>query len=242
MRVALFATCLADVFEPEIPVSIVRVLRRYGVDVTFPEAQTCCGQPAFNTGNRPEAKAAAARMIDVFDGDDMIVSPSASCTAMVREQYPVLFADDPPMLERAHALASRTYEFVEFLAKVLKVEDPDAEFNGTATYHYTCHQRPLGLTTEAEDLIRKLRGVTYVPLERRDRCCGFGGAFAVKEPEVSGEMVRDKVECIIRTGADAVIVNDTGCIINIAGALNKRRVPIRVVHLARILAGEVTGP
>ena len=242
MHVALFATCLADVFEPEIPISVVNVLRKNGCSVDFPEAQTCCGQPAFNTGNWREARIAARRMIDVFQGDFPIVSPSASCTAMVREQYPVLFADDPPMLERAQELASRTYEFVEFFTKVLKIDDPAAEFHGRATYHYTCHQRPLGLTTEAEDLIRKLKGIEYVPLERKDRCCGFGGAFAVKHPDVSGEMVHDKVECIIRTGAEAVIVNDTGCIMNIAGALKKRRVSIQVIHLARILSGEVTSP
>jgi len=242
MRASLFITCLADLFEPAIGVAMVRLLRKHGVALDFPEAQTCCGQPAFNTGNWDDARAVARRMLDVFEDAEYVVSPSGSCTAMVREQFPVLFAEEPRQLERAKALASRTYEFIEFFVKVLKITDPDARFDGTLTYHYTCHLRGLGMTTEAEDLVRRLKGVTYVPLERKEQCCGFGGAFAVKYPDVSGAMVNDKVDCIIRTGADAVVVNDTGCIMNIAGALRRRNVPIRVIHLARILAGEVTHP
>jgi len=242
MRASLFITCLADLFEPAVGVAMVRLLRKHGVDVDFPEEQTCCGQPAFNTGSWDDVRPVARRMLDVFDGAEYVVSPSGSCTAMVREHFPELFADDPALADRARALAGRTYEFIEFLVRVLGVTEPGARFDGTLTYHYSCHLRALGMTTEAEDLIRRLDGATYVPLERRDQCCGFGGAFAVRYPDVSGSMVADKVECIIGTGADAVVVNDTGCIMNISGALKRRKVPIRVIHLARILAGEVTGP
>jgi len=242
MEASLFITCLGDLFEPSIGVAMVRLLRKHGVALDFPEGQTCCGQPAFNTGNWDEARLVARRMMNVFEGSEYVVSPSASCTAMVREQFPVLFANEARELERARSLASRTYEFIEFLVKVLGVTEPNARFDGTLTYHYTCHQRALGLTEEAENLVRRIEGATYVPLERKEQCCGFGGAFAVKVSDVSGSMVNDKVDCIIRTGADAVVVNDTGCIMNIGGALRRRNVPIRVVHLARILAGEVTHP
>lgn len=242
MRASLFITCLADLFEPSVGVAMVRVLRKHGVALDFPEAQTCCGQPAFNTGNWDAARLVARRMMDVFERAEYVVSPSASCTAMVREQFPILFAEEARDLARARSLASRTYEFVEFLVKVLHVTEPNARFHGTLTYHYTCHQRALGLTDEAENLVRRLDGVTYVPLERKEQCCGFGGAFAVKCSDVSGAMVNDKVDCIVRTGAAAVVVNDTGCILNIAGALRRRNVPVRVVHLASILAGEVTHP
>ncbi len=242
MGCQLFITCLADVFHPEIGEAMVEVLERTGVAVTFPHEQTCCGQPAFNTGNWNEAHAVALHMLDVFEGDDYVVCPSASCTGMVRQQYPVLFADDPRNLERAHRLAKRTFEFIEFLVKVLWITDWKAYYEGTLTYHYTCHLREIGITSEAEDLIRMLDRARYAPLENKDRCCGFGGAFSIKEPEVSGEMVRDKVRCIMDTGADAVVVNDTGCIMNIEGGLRRAGSDMPVIHLARILSGEVTGP
>ncbi len=242
MRASLFITCLADLFEPQIGVDMVRLLRRRGVEVDFPPEQTCCGQPAFNSGAWDDARRVARNMIDAFSEAEYVVSPSASCAAMVREQYPSLFADDPALLERVKDLSNRTYEFIEFLVRVLGVTDPDAQFDGVLTYHYTCHLRSLGIVTEAEDLVRRLSGTTYVPLEERSRCCGFGGSFAVKHPAVSGSMVCDKIDRIIDTGADAVVVNDTGCILNISGALHRRNVPIRVIHLAQILAGEVTHP
>jgi L-lactate dehydrogenase complex protein LldE len=240
MHASLFITCLADMFAPETGVAMVKILRDHGVELDFPPEQTCCGQPAFNTGNWDDARAVARQMIDAFDGDGYVVCPSASCTAMVREEYPIIFADVPDILPRARALGERTYEFIEFLGKVLGVTDPDARFDGSLTYHYTCHQRHIGMTTEAETLVRGLKGATYIPLERGDRCCGFGGAFVVKQQDVSGEMVRDKVDCILATGADAVVVNDTGCIMNIAGELHRRGSDVPVIHLARILSGEVT--
>lgn len=242
MRASLFITCLADLFEPEIGVAMVRVLRKHGVELDFPREQTCCGQPAFNTGGWDDSRKVARRMIDVFSGSEYVVSPSGSCTAMVREHFATLFADEPETLAKAEDLASRTYEFIEFLVKVLGVTKPGAVFNGRVTYHYTCHLRGLGITDEAERLIQQLEGAEYMPLERKDQCCGFGGAFALKHAEVSGALVNDKVSCIVDSGADAVVVNDTGCIMNIAGALRRRNVPVRVIHLARILSGEVTHP
>lgn len=242
MRASIFITCLADLFSPEIGVAMVRVLRKHGVDLDFPKAQTCCGQPAFNSGARDDSRRVARRMLDVFEDSEYVVSPSGSCTAMVREQFPVLFADDDALLERSRALADRTYEFIEFLVKVLGVTEPDARFDGKLTYHYTCHLRGIGITNEAEELVKRIDGAEYVPLDAMDQCCGFGGAFAVKHAAVSGAMVRDKVENIVRSGADAVVVNDTGCIMNIDGALRRRGVPVRVVHLSRILSGEVTHP
>jgi L-lactate dehydrogenase complex protein LldE len=242
MRVSLFITCLADLFAPEIGVDMVRVLRRNGVEVDFPESQTCCGQPAFNSGAWDDARRVARPMLDAFADVDHVVSPSASCVSMIRNQFPLLFADDPDLVERSRELGSRTYEFIEFLVRVLGIAEPRAKFDGTLTYHYSCHLRELGMTTEAEDLVKRLDGTTYVPLEGQNQCCGFGGSFAIKQPAVSGSMVGEKIDAIIDTGADAVVVNDTGCILNISGAFHRRNVPVRVVHLAQILAGEVTHP
>ncbi|HPC45592.1 MAG TPA: (Fe-S)-binding protein [Candidatus Latescibacteria bacterium] len=242
MRVSLFITCLADLFHPEIGLAMVTILRKHGVELVFPRGQTCCGQPAFNTGNWAEARSVAARMLDVFESSEYVVSPSASCTAMIREGFPRLFVNDEALHARSEALASRSFEFIEFLGKVLNIKSADARFDGRLTYHYTCHQRALGMTTEAEDLVKSLQGVTYIPLEGKERCCGFGGAFSIKMPDLSGHMANDKVERIIETGAEAVVVNDTGCIMNISGALKRRGVPVKVIHLARILSGEVTAP
>lgn len=242
MRVSLFITCLADLFHPEIGMAMVQILRLHGVELDFPRDQTCCGQPGFNTGNWEQARSAAARMLDVFEGAEYVVSPSASCTAMVRESFPRLFANDPKLRERSETLGARTFEFIEFLGKVLHSTGRDARFDGKLTYHYTCHQRALGMTTEAENLVRALKGVTYIPLERKEQCCGFGGAFSIKMPDISGHMAHEKVDRIIESGADAVVVNDTGCIMNIEGTLKRRGARTKVIHLARILSGEVTGP
>jgi L-lactate dehydrogenase complex protein LldE len=242
LRASVFITCLADIFAPDIGLAMVRVLGKHGVDLDFPTGQTCCGQPAFNSGAWDDSRRVAKRMIEVFSDSEYLISPSGSCTGMVREQFPALFANEPETLAKAQALADRTYEFVEFLVKVLGIEHPEARFDGRLTYHYTCHLRGIGISNEAEQLIQRLDGVTYVPLDQMDQCCGFGGAFAVKQADISGSMVADKVDAIIASEADAVVVNDTGCIMNISGALHRRNVPIPVIHLARILSGEVTHP
>ena len=234
MRVSLFITCLADQFAPDVGESVVRVLRKLGCEVDFPTAQTCCGQPFFNNGFRQQARALAERMIDIFEDSAHVVSPSGSCVAMVREHFPVLFEGDSEWQPRCDAFVAKTYEFIEFITKVLKV-DVEAVCRQKLTYHYTCHLRGLGLKQEAVRVIEQLKDGEYVPMEKSDQCCGFGGTFAVKFPQVSKAMVDDKADCIVATGADVVIVNDTGCAMNIGGMLSRRGISCQVRHLAQIL-------
>lgn len=237
MRVSLFVTCLADLFYPDVAESLVRILRRLDIGVDFPKAQTCCGQPAINSGFLDEAKAVAARMIDVFEEDDIIVTPSGSCCSIVREYYPTFWEEGTEMHRRAQATADKTYEFVEFLEKVLKVDWAPWKltYPAVATYHYSCHLRGIGMTTEVIDLLRKIDGLEYRPLEKMEQCCGFGGTFSVKCPDISGAMVRDKVECIKATGADILVCTDAGCVMNIAGAARRMGVDIELKHIITIL-------
>jgi L-lactate dehydrogenase complex protein LldE len=236
--VALFATCLTDQFYPRAGIAVVEVLERLGCRVSFPERQTCCGQPQWNNGYRAEARGLARRMIEVFEGAAHVVTPSGSCAAMVREAYPLLFEGDAAWLPRARALADRTYEFVEFLAKVLGL-DPRAEgiaWRGVATYHYSCHLRGIGITDEAERLLERIEGLEYRRLHGLEDCCGFGGTFAVKYPWISGAMTREKVEAIAQTGASVVVSNDAGCTMTLSGACRREGVEVRFLTLAEILA------
>ncbi len=235
MKVSLMVTCLGEMFYPDACEATVKVLRRLGVNVDFPRAQTCCGQPMFNSGFHRDAREVARHTIRVFDTDRPVVAPSGSCAAMVRVGYPELFHDDPEMRRRGEGLAARTYELSEFLVKVLGVEDVGARFEGRVAYHYACHLRGLGLTDEGVRLIRNVKGAELVGLERWDQCCGFGGSFSVRYPEVSGAIVGDKVDCIARSGADAVVATDAGCLMNIAGAMRRRGVRARAMHLAEFL-------
>src|SRR5437870_7207193 len=197
-RVALFITCLGDQFFPRVGECAVDVLRRLGVDVTFNPAQTCCGQPAFNTGFREEARQVAARVLDLFDEAEYVVAPSGSCTTMMRVFYPELFADDPERLRRVERLRGRLFEFSEFLVKILKVEDVGASFRGRLTYHDSCHLlRELRIESEPRKLIRAVRGVDLVEMQDYQLCCGFGGTFSVKFPEVSVAMGDDKVKAAL---------------------------------------------
>ncbi len=244
MNVDLFTTCLTDNFYPNVAVAVVRVLRRLGIDVDVPPDQTCCGQPAFNSGFLDEARAVARHMLDVFADSEIVVSPSASCCGMVRHYYPVLFADYPTELERAKALGNRLFEFVELLEKVLTVDWTalGLRFEGTATYHYSCHLRAIGLTDEVPRLLAHVDGLTLEPLEKFDQCCGFGGTFAVKYPHVSEALVNDKVECVERTGAEILVCNEGGCALNISGLLHRRGSAIRLMHVAEILDAAMNGP
>jgi L-lactate dehydrogenase complex protein LldE len=243
MTVSLFVTCLTDLFYPDVAVSVVRVLRRLGLKVTFPRAQTCCGQPALNTGYLDDARSVAARMIDVFQDAEVVVTPSGSCCSIVREHYPHLFENDPAMHERAVALAGRTFEFVEFLEKRLRVDWSrwNLRYPAVGTYHYNCHLRGIGMTDEAVRLLSRIDGFEYRPLEKMEQCCGFGGTFAVKYGDISGAMVRDKVDCIRATGADLLICNDGGCTMNIAGAARRAGLNLRVLHIAQILDAALAG-
>jgi L-lactate dehydrogenase complex protein LldE len=235
MNVALMITCLGDAFFPDVGVAAVRLLRRLGVGVDFPQAQTCCGQPHFNSGYRAEARDLARHLIAVFDNGRTVVVPSGSCAAMVKLEYPELFHGDPPWEKRARDLAQRTHELSDFLVNVLKVEDVGARFEGRVTYHVACHLRGLGLLTEPERLLRRVRGLEYVPLERADECCGFGGSFSVRFPGISGAMVQDKAGFIEKAGVDAVVATDAGCLMNIAGCLRRRGSAVRALHLAEVL-------
>jgi len=229
-------TCLADGFFPDVGVATVTLLRRLGVSVDFPESQTCCGQPHFNSGYHDDARALAKHTITAFTNSPLVVTPSGSCAAMVKLEYPELFHDDPAWHARAIDLAKRTHELSDYLVNVLKTEDVGARFDGRVTYHMACHLRGLGLVTEPIRLIQKVRGLQYVPLERYDECCGFGGSFAVRYPGISGAMVNDKTTYIEKTAVDAVVATDAGCLMNIGGCLNRRGAKVRILHLAELLA------
>jgi L-lactate dehydrogenase complex protein LldE len=237
--VALLVTCLGDALFPEVGVATVRLLRRLGCDVDFPPAQTCCGQPHFNSGYHDDARVLARHTINAFAGEvgaaQLVVAPSGSCAAMVKLEYPELFHDDPVWHRRAADLAARTHELSDFLVNVLGKDDVGARFAGRVTYHMACHLRGLGLLHEPERLLRQVRGLEYVPLERADECCGFGGSFAVRYPAISAAMVCDKVAFIEKTGADAVVATDAGCLMNIAGRLRRAGSRVRALHLAQVL-------
>jgi L-lactate dehydrogenase complex protein LldE len=237
-RVALFVTCLVDQLFPKIGLAMADVLERLGYEVEFPEAQTCCGQPAFNTGYRGEARRVARYFLEVFREADYIVSPSGSCVSMVRCHYPELFHKDPESLAQASALGVRVYEFSEFLTNVAGREDIGARYDGVVTYHDSCHAlRELKVREGPRRLLRAVRGLELREMDNSEECCGFGGTFAVKFGEVSGAMVRTKVDAIRRTGADTLVSADPSCLMQIQGALSRAGLPIRTRHLAEILAG-----
>ena len=215
----------------------MEVLQRLGAKVEFNPAQTCCGQPAFNTGFRQEAREVAARVLDLFEDADYVVAPSGSCTTMVRVFYPELFADDAARLRKAERLRDRFFEFSEFLVRVLKVEDVGASFPRRVTYHDSCHLlRELGISDEPRRLIRAVRGIEFVELRDDRACCGFGGTFSVKFPEVSVAMGNDKLRAASESGAEIVVANDSGCLMHLAGLIHRRGLPIKTMHLAELLA------
>ncbi|MGD0766765.1 MAG: (Fe-S)-binding protein [Tepidisphaeraceae bacterium] len=237
-RVALFITCLTDQFYPHVGVAVTKILERFGCQVLFPQAQTCCGQPFFNNGFLSESRDLAQRMIQIFQPYPYVVTPSASCCAMVREQYHQLLHDDPEWQEPMNDLRAKTYEFVEFLDKVLKVDLHQFSLPAPQeiTYHYTCHLRALGTQDAAVRLLRQLGNVQFKPMERTDQCCGFGGSFAFKYPAISRAIVEDKITCISQTAAKTVICNDAGCTMNISGLCHRRGVSTDVKHLAELIA------
>ena len=238
-RVALFVTCLVDQFYPQVGESVVQVLRRLGMDVTFNPAQTCCGQPAFNTGYREEARAVASGVLDLFDDADYVVAPSGSCTAMMRVFYPELFAGDAAKLEKVEKLRSRLFEFSEFVVKVLKTEDVGARFPHRVAYHDSCHLlRELGIEAEPRALLRSVRDIELVDLKDYQLCCGFGGTFSVKFPEVSVAMGKDKVRAALDAGAEYLVANDSGCLMHLAGLIHRQGLPLKTLHLAEVLAGQ----
>lgn len=242
MRVSLFVTCLVDQMWSSIGASTVAVLRRAGCEVEFDERQTCCGQPAFNTGYRDEARLVAQRFIRIFEESeaDAIVSPSGSCTAMVHH-FPELFAGDAQWLERAQKIAARTHELSAFLVRVLAIDDVGASWTGKLTWHDACHGlRDLNLRSEPRKLIRNVRGAEFVELENADACCGFGGTFAIKYPEISVAILDQKIEAIERSGVHAVVSGDASCLMQIGGRLSRKGSKVKVMHIAELLASQTS--
>ncbi|MCS1392727.1 (Fe-S)-binding protein [Lysinibacillus boronitolerans] len=235
MKVTLFATCLGDMFQGNVGKAVVEVLERLGCDIDFPEDQICCGQPAYNSGYVKESKNAMKKMITAFEHAEYVVSPSGSCAYMLKE-YPAVFKGDPIWEPKAQTLAAKTYEFTEFIVNVLKIEDVGARLEGTATYHTSCHMtRLLGVTEAPLHLLKNVKGLHYVDLPGKDRCCGFGGTFSVKMGNISGEMVNEKVLNVEETGADILIGADAGCLLNIGGRIQRQDKPIKVMHIAEVL-------
>ena len=235
MKIAIMITCLGDVVRPDVGKAVVRILRRLGHEVEFPESQTCCGQPMFNSGFSELAAEQAKHTIRVFEGCEVVVTPSGSCGAMTKAEYPHLFEDAPEWQRRADELSAKTFEFADFLVNQLQIRDVGARFNGNVAFHFACHLRMLGYTDEVEQLIKGVDGATCIPLTRQDQCCGFGGSFAVRYPQISGSMVDDKMRCILETQADALVSTDAGCLMNIGGRLHREGHSIEVLHVAELL-------
>jgi L-lactate dehydrogenase complex protein LldE len=243
LRVGLFVTCLVDLMRPSVGFAAVKLLEDAGCRVEVPRAQTCCGQPAYNSGDRADAAALAAQTIAAFKGFDYVVAPSGSCAAMLREHYPALLADNPALAEDAAALAERTYELVSFLSDVLGVERVEARYPGRVTYHDSCSGlRELGIKEQPRRLLATVEGLSLTELPDAEVCCGFGGTFCVKYPEISNTMVSEKATAIEGTGADTLIAGDLGCLMNMAGKLKRRGAKVRARHVAEVLAGMTEQP
>jgi L-lactate dehydrogenase complex protein LldE len=238
VRVALFVTCLVDLFRPTVGFAAVKLLEQAGCSVEVPRAQTCCGQPAYNSGDRADAKAIALQVFDAFAGYDQVVAPSGSCAGTIRQHYPELFADDPVNLRRAQELAERTWELTSFLVDVCGMRMVAAEWRREVTYHDGCSGlRELGVKRQPRQLLASVAGLRLRELPGAEICCGFGGTFCVKYPDISDKMVTDKQADIIASGAEAVLAGDLGCLLNIAGKLYREGRRIEVRHVAEVLAG-----
>ncbi|MGH7068086.1 MAG: (Fe-S)-binding protein [Acetobacteraceae bacterium] len=237
-RVGLFVTCLVDFHRPTVGFAAIRLLEKAGCLVEVPSAQTCCGQPAYNSGDRATTREIARGILDAFGGYDYIVVPSGSCGGMLKRHLPHLFDDDPNLRALAAELADRTYELVSFLSGVLKVELVPARYEGTVTYHDSCSGlRELGIKDQPRRLLKEIDGLTLKEMAEPEVCCGFGGTFCVKYPEISVRMVADKAKDIQATGADTLLAGDLGCLLNMAGRLSREGSKVKVRHVAEVLAG-----
>ncbi|SPE39053.1 Lactate utilization protein A [Candidatus Sulfopaludibacter sp. SbA3] len=236
-RVSLFVTCMVDQLFPKVGLAMADVLERLGYQVDFPEAQTCCGQPAFNSGYRAEARTVARHFLNTFEKSETVVVPSGSCTSMIVHHFAELFHKEPDSLARVHALEKRVFEFSTFLTQVARVEDVGARFEDIVTFHDGCHGlRELGVKSAPRRLLAHVRGLELREMQPAEDCCGFGGTFSVKFDELSGAMGRSKVESIVRTGANTVVSLDPSCLMQIQGVLSRSGSPIRTMHLAEVLA------
>ena len=242
-NVALLVTCLVDSWRPSVGFAAVKLLEESGCRVTVPAGQTCCGQPAYNTGDRADARAIARQVIDDFESFDYVVVPSGSCAGMVRCHYAQLFADDPPLADRARRLADKTWELVSFLTDVCGRETVPGTFRGSVTYHDGCSGlRELGVRDQPRRLLAAMADVTMAEHEEAEVCCGFGGTFCVKYPDISTAMVDAKIASIEKAGVDLVLAGDLGCLLNIAGRLSRRGSKVQVRHVVEILSGMTDGP
>jgi L-lactate dehydrogenase complex protein LldE len=242
-RVGLLVTCLVDLFRPSVGFAAVALLERAGCAVEVPRAQSCCGQPAYNSGDRGDAKAIARQVIAAFTGYDYVVAPSGSCAGMVKVHYPELFADEPDTRVRAESLAARTWELVSFLVDVRRISEVAARWAKRVTYHDACSGlRELGVKQQPRRLLASVHGLRLADMPGAEVCCGFGGTFCVKYPEISDKMVGDKAAEIAASGAEAVLAGDLGCLLNIAGKLTRLGIGVEVRHVAEVLAGMTDTP
>jgi len=240
--VSLFIQCLVDTMFPETGEAMITVFDKLGIPYDYPTGQTCCGQPAFNSGYTRDAAAAARHFIDLFEDTEVIVCPSGSCVHMVRHHYPELFIDDPAMHSRALAIGAKTFEFTQYLVDELNITDVGAEYVGAVTYHDSCHlSRGLGIAAQPRVLLRNIRGLELIEMKDSDTCCGFGGTFSVNYPEISVAMADEKIDNILATGAGTVTGCDISCLMNILGRISRRKKDVKVRHIAQLLAGPTGG-
>ena len=243
MRVALFVTCLVDLFRPSVGFAAVKLLEDASCEVVVPRTQTCCGQPAYNQGSRAQAAKLARQTIDAFSGFDYIVVPSGSCAGMLRKHYPTLFSPEDPFFAKAEGLASRVFELVSFLTDVIGLERVESHCSAVATYHDSCSGlRELQIKDQPRKLLGSVDGLGISEMENAEVCCGFGGTFCVKYPDISTKMVNDKALSIEESGADLLLAGDLGCLLNIAGRLKRQDSKVAVRHVAEVLAGELDAP
>jgi L-lactate dehydrogenase complex protein LldE len=241
-RVGLFVTCLVDIMRPTVAFAAVKLLEDAGCRVVVP-AQTCCGQPAYNSGDRATAAALARQAIAAFEDCDYVVAPSGSCGGTLIRHYPELFAGEPEMATKAERFAEKTHELISFLTDVMGVKRVNARFDGTVAYHDSCSGlRELGVKAQPRRLLKSVEGLTLVELDDSETCCGFGGLFAAKYGELSNAIVSRKADDIAKTGADTVLAADLGCLLNMAGKLQRDGSPVKARHVAEVLAGMADGP
>ena len=237
-RVALFVTCLVDLHRPTVGFAAIKLLEQAGCQVEVPRTQTCCGQPAYNSGDRATARDIAAQVIEAFAGYEYVVAPSGSCAGMIAHHFAGLVGDDPGMRLKAEALAGRTYELTAFLTDVLGVTEIEAGFEGVATYHDSCSGlREMGVKAQPRQLLAGVAGLELREMTDPEVCCGFGGTFCVKYPEISTRMASNKAEDVMATGAGVLLAGDLGCLLNMAGRLSRLGSPVAVRHVAEVLAG-----
>jgi L-lactate dehydrogenase complex protein LldE len=241
--VGLFVTCLVDLFRPSVAFAAINLLEAGGASVEVPRAQTCCGQPAYNSGDRRDAGAIARQVIEAFERFDFVVAPSGSCAGMLKVHYPRLLADDPHFSERAKRLAAKSYELTSFLADIIGLTEIDASYERTVTYHDSCSSlRELHIKDAPRRLLANVTGLTLVELPESEVCCGFGGTFSVKYPDISGAILDGKLNHILNTGANTVLAGDLGCLMQIAGGLSREHAKVEVRHVAEVLAGMTDTP